>query len=146
MPEQNSKYLNNYLNGVTYENAFWKIQYNELWNRFLYLQNENNRLYSILNECYRETTQTTENTTETTQTAENTTEKTEKTENRENTTETTENIQNRENTTETTENIQNREILSHLQNKNIQLINTVMDKSKEIFMLQGELEKHKMKN
>jgi hypothetical protein len=125
MPEQNSKYLNNYLNGVTYENAFWKIQYNELWNRFLYLQNENNRLYSLLNECYRETTQTTE-----------TTENTETTE----TTETT------ENTTETTENIQNRKILSHLQNKNIQLINTVMDKSKEIFMLQGELEKHKMKN
>jgi hypothetical protein len=118
MPEQNSKYLNNYLNGVTYENAFWKIQYNELWNRFLYLQNENNRLYSLLNECYRETTETTENTetTETTQTAEN------------------------------TENIQNREIISHLQNKNNQLINTVMDKSKEIFMLQGELEKHKLKN
>jgi predicted RNase H-like nuclease (RuvC/YqgF family) len=110
MPEQNSKYLNNYLNGVTYENAFWKIQYNELWNRFLYLQNENNRLYSLLNECYRENT-------ETTQTAEN--------------------------TTETTENIQNREIISHLQNKNNQLINTVMDKSKEIFMLQGELEKHR---
>ena len=121
MPEQNSKYLNNYLNGVTYENAFWKIQYNELWNRFLYLQNENNRLYSLLNECYRETTQTTE-TTENTQT-----------------TQTTEN-------TETTENIQNRKILSHLQNKNNQLINTVMDKSKEIFMLQGELEKHKLKN
>jgi hypothetical protein len=131
MPEQNSKYLNNYLNGVTYENAFWKIQYNELWNRFLYLQNENNRLYSLLNECYRETTQTTQTTenTETTQTTEN-----------------TETTQTAENTTETTENIQNREIISHLQNKNNQLINTVMDKSKEIFMLQGELEKHKMKN
>jgi len=119
MPEQNSKYLNNYLNGVTYENAFWKIQYNELWNRFLYLQNENNRLYSLLNECYRETTQTTQ------------------------TTENTETTQTAENTTETTENIQNREIISHLQNKNNQLINTVMDKSKEIFMLQGELEKHR---
>ena len=131
MPEQNSKYLNNYLNGVTYENAFWKIQYNELWNRFLYLQNENNRLYSLLNECYRETTETTQNT-------ENT-ENTETTQTTENTTETTENIQNRENT----ENRENIKIISHLQNKNIQLINTVMDKSKEIFMLQGELEKHR---
>ena len=123
MPEQNSKYLNNYLNGVTYENAFWKIQYNELWNRFLYLQNENNRLYSLLNECYSNNPSDCSINNNI-----------------------TENVETAENTTETTENIQNREIISHLQNKNIQLINTVMDKSKEIFMLQGELEKHKMKN
>jgi hypothetical protein len=51
--------------------------------------------------------------------------------------------ENTENTTEKTENRENIKILSHLQNKNIQLINTVMDKSKEIFMLQGELEKHR---
>ena len=117
MPEQNSKYLNNYLNGVTYENAFWKIQYNELWNRFLYLQNENNRLYSLLNECYSNNPSDCSINNNI-----------------------TENVENVENTTENRENIK---ILSHLQNKNIQLINTVMDKSKEIFMLQGELEKHR---
>jgi len=117
MPEYDSKYLNNYLNGITYENAFWKIRYNELWHRFLYIQNENNRLYSLLNECYMGTTETTE-TTETAETAE---------------------------TAETTENIQNRKILSHLQNKNNELMKNVMDKSKEIFMLQEELKKHTLK-
>jgi hypothetical protein len=126
MPEFESKYLNNYLNGITYENLFWKGRYNDLWNRFLYLQSENNRLQNLLNECYLDNTNT-KNTKNT------------------NNFDCSDNITDNDNTTNTrnTRNTENTEIISHLQNKNNELLKTVMDKSKEIFMLQGELEKHR---
>jgi hypothetical protein len=126
MPEFESKYLNNYLNGITYENLFWKGRYNDLWNRFLYLQSENNRLQNLLNECYLDNTNT-KNTKNT------------------NNFDCSDNITDNDNTTNTrnTRNTRNTEIISHLQNKNNELLKTVMDKSKEIFMLQGELEKHR---
>ena len=125
MPEFESKYLNNYLNGITYENLFWKGRYNDLWNRFVYLQNENNRLQNLLNECYLDNTNTnTKNT---------------------NNYDCSDNIIENDNTTNTanTANTTNTEIISHLQYKNNELLKTVMDKSKEIFILQGELEKHR---
>ena len=126
MPEFESKYLNNYLNGITYENLFWKGRYNDLWNRFLYLQSENNRLQNLLNECYLDNTNT-KNTKNT------------------NNFDCSDNITDNDNTTNTrnTRNTENTEIISHLQNKNNELLKTVMDKSKEIFMLQGELGKHR---
>jgi hypothetical protein len=126
MPEFESKYLNNYLNGITYENLFWKGRYNDLWNRFLYLQSENNRLQNLLNECYLDNTNT-KNTKNT------------------NNYDCSDNITDNDNTTNTrnTRNTENTEIISHLQHKNNELLKTVMDKSKEIFMLQGELEKHR---
>lgn len=130
MPEFESKYLNNYLNGITYENLFWKGRYNDLWNRFLYLQSENNRLQNLLNECYLDNTNT-KNTNNTNNTINF---------------DCSDNIIDNDNTTNT-RNTTNTEIISHLQNKNNELLKTVMDKSKEIFMLQGELEKHrKLKN
>ena len=130
MPEFESKYLNNYLNGITYENLFWKGRYNDLWSRFLYLQSENNRLQNLLNECYLDNTNTNINTKNT------------------NNYDCSDNIIDNDNTTNTrnttnTTNTTNTEIISHLQNKNNELLKTVMDKSKEIFMLQGELEKHR---
>lgn len=122
MPEFDSKYLNNYMNGITYENAFWKSRYNELWFRFLYLQNDNYRLQNQLNECYDLNNLAYENHSNYT----------------DNTMDTTNNTTN--NTSK------NSEIISHLQNKNNELLKNVMNKSKEIFILQGELEKYKMVN
>ena len=113
MPEFDSKYLNTYLNGITYENAFWKSRFNDLWYRFLYLQNENQTLQNLLNECNSMNENTTENTTE--------------------------------NTSDTTKNSNHSEIISHLQKKNSELLKNLMDKSKDVFILQGELEKYKVR-
>ena len=115
MPDYDSKYLNNYLNGITYENAFWKSKYNNLWQQFLFLQNENYRLQNLLNECYELNNLTLENISNYT----------------------TDNTNN-------TKNSNNNEIISHLQKKNNELLKNVMNKSKEIFILQAELEKHKV--
>lgn len=122
MPEFDSKYLNNYLNGISYENVFWKTKYNELWHRFLYLQNENDRLKHRLHECYELNNNVDEN-------HSNYNDKT---------TDCSDNIIGNIKT------VNNSEILSHLQNKNNELLKTIMDKSKEIYFLQGELEKHKL--
>ena len=124
MPEFDSKYLNNYLNGISYENAFWKTKYTELWHRFNYLQNENDRLKHRLHECYELNHVDHEN---------------HSNYNDNNTNENTNNTGYN-----TIYNNDNSEILSHLQNKNNELLKTIMDKSKEIYFLQGELEKHKL--
>lgn len=122
MPEFDSKYLNNYMNGITYENAFWKSRYNNLWQQFIYLQNENYRLQNQLNECYELNNLAYENHTNYTDNTINTT----------------------DNTTNNTKNTNQNEIISHLQKKNSELLKNVMNKSKEIFMLQGELDKYKI--
>lgn len=122
MPEFDSKYLNNYLNGISYENVFWKTKYNELWHRFLYLQNENDTLKHRLQECYELNNNGDEN-------HSNYNDKT---------TDCSDNIIGNIKT------VNNSEIMSHLQNKNNELLKTIMDKSKEIYFLQGELEKHKL--
>jgi hypothetical protein len=123
MPDYDSKYLNTYLNGITYENAFWKSKYNNLWQQFLFLQNENYRLQNLLNECYELNNLTLENISNYT------------TDNTNNTT--------NNSITDNTKNSNNIEIISHLQKKNNELLKNVMNKSKEIFILQAELEKHK---
>ena len=117
MPDFDSKYLNTYLNGITYENAFWKSRYNSIWQQFIYLQNENYRLQNLLNECYDLNNVTIEKSTD------NTTDNS---------------------ITDNTKNSNNIEIISHLQKKNSELLKNVMNKSKEIFMLQAELDKHKV--
>lgn len=122
MPEFDSKYLNNYMNGITYENAFWKSRYNNLWQQFIYLQNENYRLQNLLNECYELNNLAVEN----------------HSNYMDNTINTTDNI-----ISDNTKNSNNIEIISHLQKKNSELLKNVMNKSKEIFMLQGELDKYK---
>jgi len=118
-----SKYLNNYLNGITYENAFWKSRYYNLWQQFLFLQNENYRLQNLLNECYQLNNLNLENISNYTDNTNNTT---------------------NNSITDNTKNIDNNEIISHLQKKNNELLKNVMNKSKEIFILQAELEKHKI--
>jgi hypothetical protein len=123
MPDYDSKYLNTYLNGITYENAFWKSKYNNLWQQFLFLQNENYRLQNLLNECYELNNLNLENISNYT------------TDNTNNTT--------NNSITDNTKNSNNIEIISHLQKKNNELLKNVMNKSKEIFILQAELEKHK---
>jgi hypothetical protein len=123
MPDYDSKYLNTYLNGITYENAFWKSRYNNLWQQFLFLQNENYRLQNLLNECYELNNLNLENISNYT------------TDNTNNTT--------NNSITDNTKNSNNIEIISHLQKKNNELLKNVMNKSKEIFILQAELEKHK---
>jgi hypothetical protein len=124
MPDYDSKYLNTYLNGITYENAFWKSRYNNLWQQFLFLQNENYRLQNLLNECYELNNLNLENISNYT------------TDNTNNTT--------NNSITDNTKNSNNIEIISHLQKKNNELLKNVMNKSKEIFILQAELEKHKV--
>jgi hypothetical protein len=124
MPDYDSKYLNTYLNGITYENAFWKSKYNNLWQQFLFLQNENYRLQNLLNECYELNNLNLENISNYT------------TDNTNNTT--------NNSITDNTKNSNNIEIISHLQKKNNELLKNVMNKSKEIFILQAELEKHKV--
>lgn len=122
MPDYDSKYLNTYLNGITYENAFWKSKYNNLWQQFLFLQNENYRLQNLLNECYELNNLNLENISNYTDNTNNTT---------------------NNSITDNTKNSNNIEIISHLQKKNNELLKNVMNKSKEIFILQAELEKHK---
>jgi len=124
MPDYDSKYLNTYLNGITYENAFWKSRYNNLWQQFLFLQNENYRLQNLLNECYELNNLNLENISNYT------------TDNTNNTT--------NNSITDNTKNSNNIEIISHLQKKNNELLKNIMNKSKEIFILQAELEKHKV--
>jgi predicted RNase H-like nuclease (RuvC/YqgF family) len=105
-----SKFLNSYLNTLVYENAFWKSQYNNLWQKFLFLQNENYRLQNLLDENNPINTNNTNN----------------------------------NSIIDNTRNIDNNEIISHLQKKNNELLKNIMNKNKEIFILQGELDKHKV--
>lgn len=43
--------LTNYLNSIGYENYVWKTKYNELWQNFLALMNENKRLQEELKQA-----------------------------------------------------------------------------------------------
>jgi len=122
MPEFESKYWNNYLNGMTYENAFWKSRYNNLLQQFLLLQNENYRLQNLLNECYDLNNLAFENHSNYTDNTINT-------------------IDN--SVIDNTKNNNSNEIISHLQKKNNELLKNIMNKSKENFTLQAELEKWK---
>jgi len=122
MPEFESKYWNNYLNGMTYENAFWKSRYNNLLQQFLFLQNENYRLQNLLNECYDLNNLAFENHSNYTDNIINTTDNS---------------------VIDNTKNNNSNEIISHLQKKNNELLKNIMNKSKENFTLQAELEKWK---
>ena len=67
MSDSESKYYNNFINGITYENYVWKDRYNNLWLNYINLQNEYFKLQYQLQECMNATSDTTVNTETTTE-------------------------------------------------------------------------------
>jgi hypothetical protein len=116
--ECDNKYMNNYLNGLTFENFYWKKRYNDLWQQFVYLQNENYRINTLLNEYNELNNISNEN--QTTYS----------------TNSTTDNSINKELPN-------NHNAITLLQNKNNELSKTIMQKTKENSLLQHELQKYR---
>ena len=107
----------NYINCLTYENSFWRSKYVELWNNYVILMNEKNRISSLLNDSCSQNIVKNDNSNEEFVNIGN---------------------ENQEN--------QDMNIITHLQNKNAELVNTVLNKTREINGLYREFKKYKIPN